>query len=139
MNIDAPANLRPELASGFAAFSETFWTQDGCPAETIELCRLRIAAIHGCEPEWQKRHPDVSLAQDTLTALQAGDFSDFSESERAALNIAEVTPFNHHGMTDDDVRNVESHLGSAAAVTVLTACAFFDTTCRWQIVLPATR
>ena len=138
LDLPAPSGLRAELADGFASFAQSFWRDGGCPPRTLELCRLRIAAIHDCDAEWLRRHPDQSLTDTELTALKAGDFRAFSDAEQSALAVAEKTPFNHHGISDADVTAMEDLLGSAGAVSVLTATAFFDTTCRWQLVMPST-
>lgn len=61
---DAPSafegvlGLRPELLRLYRAFYSTLWNRDlvPVPARLLELCRLRIAALHAGEAECAVRH-----------------------------------------------------------------------------------
>ncbi len=127
---------RPELMERFTAFYETLCRSQAVPDRLRELCRLRIAAVHGCDAEWQQRHGHCSEAE--LSALKRGDFSMFSAEEQQVLAIADTIPFNHHGMADEQVHAVQAALGDQGTVALLTACAFFDVICRWKITLGVT-
>jgi len=126
---------RPELWTRFNAFYDSLWTSGHISRRVLEICRLRIAAIHGCDRDWRFRTADVFLTEAEIAALHGGTFSIFDHCERAALDLTEKFPFQHHAITDAEVKAVEDGYGSAAAVALLTAVAFFDVRCRWQQVL----
>ena len=46
--IDALLGLRPGLLARYKAFYSALWEDDLLPRRLLELCRLRIAEIHGC-------------------------------------------------------------------------------------------
>jgi hypothetical protein len=126
---------RPELLVRYRAFYQALWRDGPVPRRVLALCRLRIAAIHGCEAEWLVRDPDAGIGDSELEALARGDFSAFAEAERAALGVAEQIPNAHHQIGDAEVAALERLLGAPAAVTLLTALAFFDVACRLKLVL----
>ncbi|TDJ25636.1 MAG: carboxymuconolactone decarboxylase family protein [Gammaproteobacteria bacterium] len=127
--------LRPELLSRYRAFYATFWEDGLVPPRTLELCRLRIAAIHECEAEWLIRDTAVGLADEELAQLRSGGFDGFSKDEQAALAVAEQIPHQHHQISDADIQVLENMLAPAGAVSLLTALAFFDVASRLKLVL----
>lgn len=132
--LDGVLAHRDPLARRFRAFYAHLWDATRVPTRTLELCRLRIAAIHDCETAWRERRADVPLADAELDDLWRGEFARFSRDERAALAVAERMPFAHHDIGDTDVAAARASLGEAGTVALLTAIAFFDVTCRWQLV-----
>jgi len=125
---------RPELLSRYRAFYRTLWDDGLVPRRLLELCRLRIAAIHGCRQEWLLRDPEAAVGESALAALERGDFAGFGPDERAVLAVAEQIPYAHHAITDEAVGALEGALGAPATVALLTAMAFFDVTCRLKLV-----
>ena len=132
---EAALSHRPELLSRYRAFYASLWNETRAPRRTLEMCRLRVAAIHDCAQEWQLRDATVALAEQDLRDIECGDFARFTEDERNALAIAELMPYGHHDVTDADVARVRSALGAAGTVALLTAIAFFDVTCRLKLAL----
>ena len=128
-------DLRPELLSRYRTFYATFWEDGLVPARTLELCRLRIAAIHECDAQWLIRDADVELSEHELSQLRSGRFDGYSSEEQAALAVAEQIPYQHHQISDDDIRTLEKTLTPAGAVSLLTAIAFFDVSSRLNLVL----
>ena len=126
---------RPELWSRFQAFYDALWSDGHISRQVLELCRLRVAAIHDCTAELDYRTPDLFVSEEAVDALRRGDFTSFDHCEQAALQVAEKTPYQHHQITDDEVRAVEAAYGPAATVALLTAIAFFDVRCRWHLTL----
>ncbi len=126
---------RPELLSRFRTFMATLNNGDRVPRRMLELCRLRVAAIHECTQEWQLRTPGVQLLPAELDDLQRGVFARFSADERAALAIAEQLPYAHHNVSDADVEAVRLVLAEAGTVALLTSIAFFDVSCRMKLTL----
>ena len=133
--LEAVLGLRPELLSRYRAFYATFWEDGLVPPRTLELCRLRIAAIHDCDAEWLIRDANVALSGEQLDALRSGHFDDFSADEQAALAVADQIPHQHHQIGDDDIQALEHTLTPAGAVLLLTAAAFFDVSSRLKLVL----
>lgn len=133
--MEAVLGQRPELLERYRAFYQTFWEDGLIQRRTLELCRLRIAAIHNCAQEWSIRDAQVGLDDVELAALKSGEWSLFSAAEQVALNIAEQIPYQHHQITDEQMNDVDRELTTAGAVSLLTACAFFDVNCRLRIVL----
>jgi len=134
-NLELTLGKRPELWSRFQSFYAALWADGHVSRRVLELCRLRVAAIHGCAAEWEYRTADVFIADTDVAALQRGDFQPFDHCEQAALQIAEKTPFQHQAITDAEVKAVENGYGPAATVALLTAIAFFDVRCRWHLTL----
>jgi alkylhydroperoxidase family enzyme len=133
--LDAVLGERQALAARYRRFYRSFWTEGLIRRRVLELTRLRIAAIHDCAPEWAQRDADVRLTDRELQALRQGDFLDFPEDEQSALGLAELMPFAHHQISDEQVADIDRRFGSPGAVTLLTALAFFDVNCRLKIVL----
>lgn len=126
---------RPELLTRYRAFYERFWRDGLVPVRVLELCRLRIAAIHDCEAERVVHDAAAGVSEAERQAIENADFESFSDEERAALAVAEQMPYAHHQITDADVQRLEKSFGATGAVSLLTALAFFDATSRLKIVL----
>jgi alkylhydroperoxidase family enzyme len=132
---EAVLGLRPELLRLYRNFSSTLWNRTLVPAHLLELCRLRIAAVHDCEAERAIRHADAGVSAEQVAALDSWrDALCFSPVERAALGFAEKMPRQHHGVTDDDVAALRVHLSDAQVVALTVAAALFDANCRLRLV-----
>ena len=94
---------RSELLSRYKAFYRALWDDGLVPRRVLELCRLRVAAIHDCAAEWAVRDANVALDSPEAAALKRGDFAAFTAGEQTALAIAEQFPFQHHAVSDEDV------------------------------------
>jgi len=124
---------RPELLARYKAFYSAIWEADVLPRRVLELCRQRIAAIHGCEQEQALRDAKVRLSASEAKAVAAGNSEGFSEPERIALAIAERIPFDHHAVTDSQMAAARRSFGVPGAVALLTALCLFDSNCRWKL------
>jgi alkylhydroperoxidase family enzyme len=124
---------RPELLERYRAFYASLWREQLVPRRTLELCRLRVAAIHDCRQEWVIRDAEVSLSAEQVAALERGDLQPFAEAERAALTVAERIPYQHHALTDDEVAEVKRSIGDAGCVSLLNALVLFDVNCRLKL------
>lgn len=134
---DALLERCPELLDRYRAFYRSFWSEGLVPRRILELTRLRIAAIHGCPQEWEARDAGVALSRRERESLRNGDFSAFTEDEQALLSLAELIPFAHHQISDNQVAELSRRLGPSGTVAALTALAIFDARCRLEIVLDA--
>ncbi len=126
-------NARPELLQKYKDFYTTLCRDPSVPDRLRELCRLRVAAVHGCDAEWRLRDARVPISEDELRHLRSGNAGAFTDSEQAALSIAETLPFGQHQLEDDQLSEVRRHIGERGTVALLTECAFFDVVCRWKI------
>ena len=133
--LESALEHRPELLALYRSFYGSFWADGLVSRRTLEICRLRIAAIHECEAEWLVRDAEVELTPGELADLRRGSFAGFSTQEVAALELAEQIPFAHHQVTDEQVASVKATLGEPGCVSLLTALAFFDVSCRLRLAL----
>jgi len=131
--LDGLLAQRPELLEKYQAFYASIWEAGLVPRRMLELCRLRVAAIHDCEPEWMQRDAQVELGEGELEALRRGDFKPFDAAEQAALAVTELLPYAHHALTDDDVAQVKAQLGDAGCVSLINALVLFDVNCRLKL------
>lgn len=130
---------REALLQRYRTFHATLWNDERVPRRTLELCRLRVAAIHGCAAELAVATAGVELTPDERAKVIAGNEAAypvlFSAQEQAALALAESIPYRHHHIADEDIARVRTVLGDAGSVALLTAIAFFDVNCRLKLVL----
>ena len=110
--------LRPELFAAWREFAGLFWEKRLVDPVLLELCRLRIAQLHGA------RHP-LSIRTPEARAewwKQPG----FSDLERACLRFAEQFVLDAQAMSDEEARPVVAALGEAGTVAFIEALAIFD-------------
>lgn len=131
--IEAVFGSRPELLSRYKAFYSALWNDDLLPRRVLELCRLRIASVHGCTQELAVRDAALALSKSEEAALASGEFDAFNASEQAALALAGQFPFEHHAIDDAAVARAKAEFGAAAVVALMIALAFFDVHCRWKL------
>lgn len=124
---------RPQLQAKYRAFYDSIREAGLLPPRLLELCRLRMAAIHDCEAEWSKRDADVTLTDSELDALRRGEFDGFAAAEQAALTVTERVPYQHHELTDAEVTGLKSQLGDAGCVSLINALVLFDVNCRLKL------
>ncbi len=114
--------LRPALQTKYAAFLDAIESSDAVPERVFGLCRARIAQIHG-----QQVH---GISAEEATTLQSQRLDAFELSEQTALVAAEKIPYQHHFLEDEEVEAIKRAFGDAGCVSLLTALAFFDVSCR---------
>jgi alkylhydroperoxidase family enzyme len=137
--LDAVFGLRPELYAAWRGFRDVFWDQRLVEPALLELCRLRVAALHECRAELATRTPAARAAgldQAKIAAL--ADWATdprFDARERACLRFAEQFVLDPHGITDADAAAVVAALGEPGLVALVEALALFDGFCRFRAVL----
>lgn len=115
----------PGIADRYAALYETLWRQQHLPAATLELCRLRLAQLHGSDADWHREDVAVPAAQ--RENLSRWDRSDaFDAAERACLAFSEVYAMDVHAITDAHADAVKAAAGDAALVLLIEALGIFD-------------
>jgi alkylhydroperoxidase family enzyme len=131
--------LRQNLLEDFRAFYALFWEQQLVDPRILELCRLRIAQLHGCESELRTRYQPARAAgvdEATIAALpRSAESPAFGEAERACIAFAELFAMDPHAITDADAARVTSVLGDAGTVALVEALALFDGFTRFRLML----
>ncbi len=122
--------LRPDLYDRYRAFYSVFWTGRLLDPVLLELCRLRVAQLLGCESELRLRHDaaqDAGLTETQVAALArwASDPA-FTDDQRAVLAFAEQFVVDPHGVGPAQRDAVIDHCGLAGLVALCEALAAFD-------------
>lgn len=133
--------LRPNLAADLAEFAEVFWSRALVDPVVLELCRLRVAGLQGCEAELARRRPEARAAGlDEAKIAALPDWhrdARFSAGERACVQVAEQFVMDPSAISDADFAAAREHLGEASMVALLEALALFDGFSRFQVMLQA--
>lgn len=133
--------LRPNLAADLEAFESLLWQDPGVDPVTLELCRLRIAGLHGSRSALAARRPEAraaGLAEERIAKLACYDSDPtFSARERACIALAELFAMDPSAIDDASFVAVREQLGEAGTVALLEALAVFDGFARFQSVLDA--
>ena len=129
----------PDIAAAYDTLYQSLWTQPHLPAQTLELCRLRLAQLHRSTVELQRQeYPVQEGKREHLTHWDTD--SRFSAAERACLAFTEVYAMDTQAITDELAEAVKLHVGDAGLVLLVEALGILDGRTRlsllWQ--LPAT-
>jgi AhpD family alkylhydroperoxidase len=133
--------LRGNLAADLLAFTELLWSGAAVDPVTLELCRLRVAALHGCVAELALRRAQATAAG--LTEARIARLADwyrdpgYSARERACLQVAEQFVMDPAGLDDLAFAAARAELGEPGMVALLEALAVFDGFARFQVMLQA--
>ncbi len=133
---DATLRVLPDIAATFDALYQSLWTQPHLPAEILELCRLRLAQLHGSAVDMQ-RH-DCEIPADKRNNLSHWNtLSSMSAAERACLAFTEVYAMDAQALTDEHAAEVKVHFGDAGLVLLVEALGILDGMTRlsllWQL------
>ena len=128
--------LAPNTFNEFNTFFGAFQQLPHIPAETLELCRLRVAQLHLCNSA--QRTELVTLAAEKKDSLANWTSVDlFTASERACLEFAELYTMDVQSLTDEQAEAVKAHFGDAGLVALVQALGMFYGTTRvrqlWDI------
>jgi alkylhydroperoxidase family enzyme len=114
---------QPDVRNGLAEA----WSQAWAAADPVllELCRLRIAMLLGCDAEFASRTAvavAAGLSDETVAVLAAWPTSDrFGPRERACLGFTEQFVVAVAGMDDAVVEAVREQLGDQGLVDFVSA------------------
>lgn len=133
---DSTIAIAAELAVPFAALYQSLWAQPHVPADILELCRLRLAQLHQCAAELQRR--EVEIADEKLQRLAHWDAEPiFSPAERACFAFTEVYAMDVQALTDQHAEAVKTHFGDEGLVLLVEALGILDGMTRlsllWQL------
>jgi alkylhydroperoxidase family enzyme len=130
---------RPELQPFFREFVGRVWADGLVEPDLLELCRLAIARVHGCESDLALRYQaacDAGLSEEKVAALPYWRTSEhFSERERHCLALAEQFTLDPHGVDDESFGRVASDLGPQGTVALVYSLAVFDGLARLRAIL----
>ena len=137
--IDGVFNLRADLYEKFKDFYFQLWNPPKIDPVILELCRLRIAQLHGCQSEEQVRYEPARAAG--LTDEKIGVLANWRETEiftmreRACLVFAENFALAVHCIGDDEVAELSRHFDAKQIVALCEAVALFDGFSRFRVIL----
>jgi uncharacterized peroxidase-related enzyme len=118
-NVQKALAHRPDMLKNFL----TFYASVGrsLDRKLYELIYLRVSLINGCRYCAQHHvaaSKRVGLTPEDWTALQAGDYSRFTERERAALTYAEKLTRTPPKIRDDDFDELKKSFSEPEIVDV---------------------
>lgn len=131
--------LHPPLARDHTLLLESIW-QGSVDPRLLELCRLRMATILQNTTAWSEPRSPAAVAAGLDEALVDSlpswpTHPAFDAATKACLGLAEQYVIDVHGITDEQVADVESHIGAAGVVTLTTALAAWEITHRFDNAL----
>lgn len=131
--------LHPGLAADHQAVLEAVW-QGPVDPQILELCRLRMATLLANTIAWtEPRSPQAvaaGLDESLIGALSSWSTNpDFDAATRACIGLAEQYVIDVHGITDQQVAELEEHISADGVVTLTTALAIWDLTHRFDNAL----
>lgn len=135
--LDRTFGLRPNLYEAYRDFLAAFWERRAVDPVILELCRLLVARIHGCDAEQAIRYRSAlegGLREEQVAALGVSE-APFDAAQRACLRFAEMFVRDPHAIGDEDAAAVVAHLGEAGLVALAEALALFDGFCRFRLML----
>lgn len=115
-----------ELARRHEALWQAVWRQPHVPARVLELCRLRLAQLHGATGELRAQPP---------SGVRADLKGARSSAERAALEFAEVYGQDPQAITDELAAAVKAHFGETGLVALIEALGVIDGRIRLGMML----
>jgi uncharacterized peroxidase-related enzyme len=110
---------RPEMLKNFLSFYASVGRS--LDRKLYELIYLRVSLINGCSYCVQHHiaaSRRVGLTAEDWTALKAGNYSRYSDKERAALTYSERLTRNPHAITDADFAELKKHFSDPEIVDV---------------------
>ena len=129
------------MAREFNAVWDQLWRQDHVPPALLELCRLRLAHLHGASAEFVARR-GLESDPGRIAAVRSGAYHDsplFGAAEQAVLEFAEIYAQDPSAITDALADGVKRHFGEAGLVCLIEALGFIDGRIRLALMLSALR
>jgi len=104
--------------------------------ELLEICRVRIATLHGCAPELAKHRADIGDKRRTIAQWPTSPL--FTDTERALLRFTEQYVIDAQGVIDADAAGVTTVLSGPEIAAFTIAIGTFDAICRFTLALADT-
>jgi len=130
-----------EMARRYEALWQAVWRQGHVPPGVLELCRLRLAQLHGAARELDANPPPGAregLDPKKIESLLHGSWTRdprFSADERAALDFAEIYAQDPQAITDEFAAAVKIQFGEAGLVALIEALGMIDGRIRLGMML----
>jgi alkylhydroperoxidase family enzyme len=122
--------LRPDLFEAWQEFAGLFWEKRLVDPVLLELCRLRVAQLHGAAHPLSTRRREASAAGlDEAKIERLADWwkqPGFTDLERACLRFAEQFVLDAKAISDEEARPLIAAFGDAGMVAFVEALAIFD-------------
>lgn len=133
---DSTISALPEISAKFDQLYSSFWKQPYIAFETLELCRLRLAQLHSSAVDLQREEYAV-VAQKREALAQWNTDTQFSDAERACLELTEIYAMDAQAISDEQAEAVKKHYGDAGLLVLIQALGVFDSMTRlsllWQL------
>lgn len=118
-NVQKALAHRPEMLKNFLSF----YASEGrsLDRKLYELIYLRVSLINECRYCAQHHVASskrVGLTADDFAALKSGNYSRYSEKERAALNYVEKVTRAPHQITETDFAELKKHFSDPEIVDI---------------------
>ncbi len=137
--LDRVYGLAPQIYAQYRELATQLWTGEAVSPVLLELCRLRIAQLVGCERDLAIRTPaatSAGLTEDKIAALRQWPTSpQYEPVERACLSFAECYVIDAHSVSDEQCAKLNQFLTAAELAALTTAIAVFDAMARFQVAL----
>jgi len=118
-NVQKALAHRPDMLKNFLGFYASVGRS--LDRRLYELIYIRVSMINGCRYCLQHHLASskrVGLTPEDWSALKQGDYSRFSEKERAALVYVEKLTRSPHDITDADFNELKKHFADPEIVDV---------------------
>jgi uncharacterized peroxidase-related enzyme len=118
-NVQKALAHRPEMLKNFLSFYASVGRS--LDRKLYELIYLRISLInecHYCTQHHVASSKRAGLTAEDWTALQAGNYSRYSEKERAALDYVEKLTRAPHQITETDFDELKKHFSEPEIVDI---------------------
>ena len=110
---------RPEMLKNFLSFYASVGRS--LDRKLYELIYIRVSLINGCHYCTQHHLASskrVGLTQEDWAALQRGDYSRYSEKEKAALAYIDKLTRNPHDISDTDFADLKKQFSDPEIVDI---------------------
>jgi uncharacterized peroxidase-related enzyme len=118
-NVQKALAHRPEMLKNFLSFYASVGRS--LDRKLYELIYLRVSFINGCHYCTQHHVASskrVGLTAEDWASLKAGNFSRYSEKERAALSYSERLTRAPHEITETDFAELKKHFSDPEIVDI---------------------
>jgi alkylhydroperoxidase family enzyme len=132
--LDRVFGLTPEAYARFRDLYGALFDPDRVDPALVELCRLRIAQLVGCDAD-----ADVELVSpEKIAELRSWPTSPrYTETDRAVLSFAEKFVMDASDIDDADCRALTDRLSPAECTALTIAISTFDGLARFRVALAA--
>jgi len=118
-NVQKALAHRPEMLKNFLAFYASVGRS--LERKLYELIYIRVSLINGCRYCTQHHLASskrVGLTSEDWAALKAGDYSRYSEKEKAALTYIDKLTRSPHEISNADFANLKKHFPDPEIVDI---------------------